>query len=251
MYFPPGLLALGNMSGHYYHHLTSFLLGAVLPTVLLFFLASDRVSERLPTISSLGNGALVIGGRATAREGGDLTGVDGSAPAPAEKEKFPGLAELLPEVAMEDKTVIITSVNDAWAAPGSLLDLFRDSFHNGDGIAHLLDHVLVVAVDAGGFRRCKAVHPHCYLLDVPGHGGLRRLLRVPPRRRQGVHGARQLLRRAGEQGARPQERARRLEELHGRPDVAGEEGCQQVQWRSQDKVIVGAPQPFGPYNNLR
>ncbi|XP_052140069.1 uncharacterized protein At1g28695-like [Oryza glaberrima] len=166
MYFPPGLLALGNMSGHYYHHLTSFLLGALLPTVLLFFLASDRVSERLPTISSLGNGALVIGGRATAREGGDLTGVDGSAPAPAEKEKFPGLAELLPEVAMEDKTVIITSVNDAWAAPGSLLDLFRDSFHNGDGIAHLLDHVLVVAVDAGGFRRCKAVHPHCYLLDV-------------------------------------------------------------------------------------
>lgn len=85
MYFPPGLLALGNMSGHYYHHLTSFLLGALLPTVLLFFLASDRVSERLPTISSLGNGALVIGGRATAREGGDLTGVDGSAPAPAEK----------------------------------------------------------------------------------------------------------------------------------------------------------------------
>uniref|UniRef100_A0A0E0CCA5 Uncharacterized protein n=1 Tax=Oryza meridionalis TaxID=40149 RepID=A0A0E0CCA5_9ORYZ len=67
------------MSGRYYHHLTSFLLGALLPTVLLFFLASDRVSERL------GNGALVIGGRATARKGGDLTGVDGSAPAPAEK----------------------------------------------------------------------------------------------------------------------------------------------------------------------
>jgi len=69
-------------------------------------------------------------------------------------------------VADEHKNIIMTSVNEAWAAPGSLLDLFRDSFHNGDGIAHLLDHVLVVAVDAGGFRRCKAVHPHCYLLDV-------------------------------------------------------------------------------------
>lgn len=22
------------------------------------------------------------------------------------------------------------------------------------------------------------------------------------------------------------------------------------QWRSYDKIIVGAPQPFGPYNNL-
>uniref|UniRef100_A0A0E0JSW7 Nucleotide-diphospho-sugar transferase domain-containing protein n=1 Tax=Oryza punctata TaxID=4537 RepID=A0A0E0JSW7_ORYPU len=168
----PAKCGTPDKRGGHYHHLTSFLLGALLPTVLLFFLASDRVGERLSTISSLGNGALAVGGRATARGGDDLTGVDGSAPAPAEKEKekFPGLAELLPEVAMEDKTVIITSVNEAWAAPGSLLDLFRDSFNNGDGIAHLLDHVLVVAVDAGGFRRCKAVHPHCYLLDVVGAG---------------------------------------------------------------------------------
>jgi hypothetical protein len=82
------------------------------------------------------------------------------------QEKFPGLPELLPKVAMEDRTVIITSVNEAWAAPGSLLDLYRDSFKNGEGIAHLLDHVLVVAVDPAGFRRCKAVHPHCYLLHV-------------------------------------------------------------------------------------
>uniref|UniRef100_A0A0D9V9M2 Nucleotide-diphospho-sugar transferase domain-containing protein n=1 Tax=Leersia perrieri TaxID=77586 RepID=A0A0D9V9M2_9ORYZ len=67
---------------------------------------------------------------------------------------------------MEDKTVIITSVNEAWAAPGSLLDLYMDSFKNGEGIAHLLNHVLIIAVDPAGFRRCKVVHPHCYHLEV-------------------------------------------------------------------------------------
>jgi len=34
------------------------------------------------------------------------------------------------------------------------------------GIEHLLNHTLIVAVDAGGFDRCRAVHPHCYLLEV-------------------------------------------------------------------------------------
>jgi hypothetical protein len=79
---------------------------------------------------------------------------------------FKGLAELLPRVAMDDRTVIITSVNEAWAQPGSLLDLYLDSFKNGEDTAHLLDHLLVVALDARGFDRCKAVHPHCYLLNA-------------------------------------------------------------------------------------
>ena len=38
-------------------HSVSFLLGAVLPTLLLFFLASDRVGEKLASISSYGNGS--------------------------------------------------------------------------------------------------------------------------------------------------------------------------------------------------
>ncbi|KAM0844776.1 hypothetical protein ACQ4PT_056821 [Festuca glaucescens] len=78
----------------------------------------------------------------------------------AQEESFPGLAELLPKVATDDGTVIITSVNDAFATPGSLLDLFRGSFHDGEGIAHLLNHTLIVALDPG------AVHPHCYHLEV-------------------------------------------------------------------------------------
>ncbi|KAG2602969.1 hypothetical protein PVAP13_5KG729864 [Panicum virgatum] len=150
-------------------HFGSFLLGALLPTALLFFLASDRVGERLTSsISSIGNGYLL---NSPARQA-NLTSDGGSASAPAgdeeeeEQDRFPGLAELLPRVAMADRTVIVTSVNDAWAAPGSLLDLFRESFRNGEGIEHLLNHTLIVAVDAGGFDRCRAVHPHCYRLEV-------------------------------------------------------------------------------------
>ncbi|KAJ1286847.1 hypothetical protein BS78_03G383400 [Paspalum vaginatum] len=142
-------------------HLASFLLGALLPTVLLVFLASDRLGERLTTsISSFGNGYLQM----------TKAHVVASAPAAAageeEQDSFPGLPELLPKVAMADRTVIVTSVNEAWARPGSLLDLFRDSFRNGEGIEHLLNHTLVVAVDDGGFARCRAVHPHCYLLEI-------------------------------------------------------------------------------------
>ncbi|TVT97267.1 hypothetical protein EJB05_57491, partial [Eragrostis curvula] len=142
------------------NHLGSFLLGALLPTLLLLFLASDRVGERL---SSFGNGYLL---KSSAQEQANLTAIDGSAPAGQEEDKFPGLAELLPQVATEDGTVIITSVNEAWARPDSLLDLFRESFRNGEGIAHLLNHTLIVAVDAAGFDRCRAVHPYCYLLEV-------------------------------------------------------------------------------------
>jgi hypothetical protein len=83
-----------------------------------------------------------------------------------EQVGFAGLAELLPKVAMEDKTVIITSVNEAWAQPNSLLDLYLESFKNGEDTAHLLSHVLVVALDPAGFDHCKAKHPHCYLLKV-------------------------------------------------------------------------------------
>jgi hypothetical protein len=69
-------------------------------------------------------------------------------------------------VATDDRTVIITSVNEAFARLGSLLDLFRESFHAGDGIAHLLNHILIVAVDAAAYHHCRRVHPHCYLLEA-------------------------------------------------------------------------------------
>ncbi|CAO1940737.1 unnamed protein product [Urochloa humidicola] len=140
-------------------HLASFLLGAALPTVLLFFLASDRLGQGFSSISvswagSNGNQQQPAAGPLS-HEGRDQEVVG-----------FEGLAELLPRVAMEDRTVILTMANEAWAQPGSLLDIYRESFRNGEDTERFLNHVLVVAVDAGGFDRCKAVHPHCYHLDV-------------------------------------------------------------------------------------
>ncbi|KAG8054172.1 hypothetical protein GUJ93_ZPchr0001g29410 [Zizania palustris] len=149
----------GGLTSNRRHVVSAFLVGAALPTLLLFVLASDRVGEQLAIISRWGNGTLQAGSANTSAG-------HAAAPAQEQQEKFPGLATLLPKVAMEDKTVIITSVSEAWARPGSLLDLFRETFKNGEGIAHLLDHVLVVAVDPAGFDRCKAVHPHCFLLEV-------------------------------------------------------------------------------------
>uniref|UniRef100_A0ACD5WNH4 Uncharacterized protein n=1 Tax=Avena sativa TaxID=4498 RepID=A0ACD5WNH4_AVESA len=145
-----GSLSLSKQQHNGVSHSVSFLLGALLPTLLLFVLASDRVGEKLATISNLGNGS-------SAHQHANTT---------EEERSFPGLAELLPKVATDDGTVIITSVNEAWAEPGSLLDLFREGFKNGEGTAHLLNHTLIVAVDAGALARCEAVHPHCYLLEV-------------------------------------------------------------------------------------
>ncbi|KAF8648597.1 hypothetical protein HU200_064641 [Digitaria exilis] len=144
-------------------NVASFLLGAALPTALLIFLASDRLGEGLSSVSRSWGSA----GRT------QLPSADGAAPNTRDPEvEFAGLAELLPKVAMEDKTVILTPVNEAWARPGSLLDLYLESFKNGEDIAHLVNHVLVVALDSLGFDRCKAVHPHCYLLQVPTAGNM-------------------------------------------------------------------------------
>ncbi|CAL4985962.1 unnamed protein product [Urochloa decumbens] len=132
-------------------HTVWFLLGAALPTSLLcFLLASDCLGEGLSASLSRSWGIRAVHPAA-----------DG-----ANEVLFKDLPELLSKVAMEDKAVIITSVNEAWAQPGSLLDLYLESFKNGEDTAHLLDHLLVVALDARGLERCKAVHPHCYFLNA-------------------------------------------------------------------------------------
>ncbi|KQK11249.1 hypothetical protein BRADI_2g59001v3 [Brachypodium distachyon] len=154
-----GLVKEGSLKPNH-HNAVWFLLGAALPTILLFFLASDRVGDRLPGVSIWGkssNGSLPLPPEAAhhAQEQQEQE----------QEDKFPGLAQLLPRVAMEDRTVIITSVNEAWARPGSLLDIYRESFKNGEDTEHLLNHVLIVALDPTGFGRCNVVHPYCYLLE--------------------------------------------------------------------------------------
>uniref|UniRef100_A0A804M7E3 Nucleotide-diphospho-sugar transferase domain-containing protein n=2 Tax=Zea mays TaxID=4577 RepID=A0A804M7E3_MAIZE len=87
-----------------------------------------------------------------------------------DEEEFRGLAAAVSRAATaDDRTVIITCVNQAWAAPGSLLDLFLESFRVGDGTAPLLRHLLIVAMDAAAMARCRALHPHCYLYS-PARG---------------------------------------------------------------------------------
>jgi hypothetical protein len=75
------------------------------------------------------------------------------------------LEEVLARAATKDRTVIMTQINAAWTRPGSLLDLFFESFRTGeDGVARLLDHLVIVTMDPAAYEGCKAVHRHCYFL---------------------------------------------------------------------------------------
>ncbi|XP_031271560.1 uncharacterized protein At4g15970-like isoform X2 [Pistacia vera] len=51
------------------------------------------------------------------------------------------LEKVLKNAAMEDNTVILTTLNEAWAAPNSVLDLFLESFRIGYGTRRLLNHL--------------------------------------------------------------------------------------------------------------
>nr|DAD33320.1 TPA_asm: hypothetical protein HUJ06_012171 [Nelumbo nucifera] len=69
---------------------------------------------------------------------------------------------------MEDKTVILAPLNEAWATPGSIIDLFMESFRVGDNTSWLLNHLVIVALDQKAYVRCLAVHTHCFALVTQG-----------------------------------------------------------------------------------
>ena len=69
---------------------------------------------------------------------------------------------------MGDRTVIITVLNEAWASPGSIFDLFIESFSIGEETERLLKHLVVVAVDPKAFERCRLMHDHCFLVTTQG-----------------------------------------------------------------------------------
>lgn len=81
-------------------------------------------------------------------------------------DKFKDLRKVLESAATKEKIVILTSLNEAWAAPNSIFDLFLESFKVGNETAKLVDHLVVVAVDDDAYARCKATVPHCYLLKT-------------------------------------------------------------------------------------
>ncbi|KAD6453782.1 hypothetical protein E3N88_08488 [Mikania micrantha] len=74
------------------------------------------------------------------------------------------LSRILKRAAMSNKTVIITSLNDAWAEPQSMFDLLLESFRIGNQTARFLKHLVVVNVDEKAYARCLKIHPHCYNL---------------------------------------------------------------------------------------
>ncbi|CAN4113878.1 unnamed protein product [Withania somnifera] len=78
------------------------------------------------------------------------------------------LENVLKNAAMEDKTVILTTLNEAWAAPSSVVDLFLGSFRVGDHTHQLLNHLVIVALDEKAFSRCLVLHTHCYPLLTQG-----------------------------------------------------------------------------------
>lgn len=80
----------------------------------------------------------------------------------------PRLEKILKKAAMVDNTVIITTLNQAWAEPNSIFDIFLESFRTGNGTGQLLDHLVVVSLDSKALNHCLSTHPHCYALNTSG-----------------------------------------------------------------------------------
>ncbi|XP_026380539.1 uncharacterized protein At4g15970-like isoform X2 [Papaver somniferum] len=78
------------------------------------------------------------------------------------------LERILKEAAIGERTVILTTLNEAWAAPGSIIDLFLESFRIGDNTSKLLNHLVIIALDQKAYSRCLAVHSHCFPLSTEG-----------------------------------------------------------------------------------
>ena len=65
---------------------------------------------------------------------------------------------------MEDRTVILTILDETLASPGSVLDLFLESFRIGQKTQQFLNHIVVAAVDNQAYQYCISIHPHCFQL---------------------------------------------------------------------------------------
>ncbi|WZZ55250.1 hypothetical protein YC2023_055357 [Brassica napus] len=60
------------------------------------------------------------------------------------------LQRVLLEASTEEKTVILTTLYQAWAEPNSTFDLFLEGFHVGVGTKRLLRHLVVVCMYGRG-----------------------------------------------------------------------------------------------------
>ncbi|KAI9092491.1 hypothetical protein K1719_027619 [Acacia pycnantha] len=71
----------------------------------------------------------------------------------------------------KDKTVILATLNDAWIEPGSIFDLFLESFRIGNDTTKLLKHLVLVTWDHKAYNRCLELHPHCYQMETKADEG--------------------------------------------------------------------------------
>lgn len=78
------------------------------------------------------------------------------------------LEMVLKKAAMADRTVILTTLNEAWANNNSVIDLFLESFRIGINTSRLLKHLVIVALDGKAYARCLELHPYCYVLTTQG-----------------------------------------------------------------------------------
>ncbi|KAF4351866.1 hypothetical protein CsatB_027409 [Cannabis sativa] len=78
------------------------------------------------------------------------------------------LEKVLKDASMDDNTVILTTLNEAWAAPNSTIDLFLESFRIGNGTLKLLNHLVIIAMDRTAFARCLELHKYCFSLVSEG-----------------------------------------------------------------------------------
>ncbi|KAJ3683572.1 hypothetical protein LUZ60_013799 [Juncus effusus] len=164
------------------HPLISFILGAAMATacILLYFSAnpSSNPHSNLNYLEANWTGQRSNSdsmdhqgiGAEIKQEMEGLNGTDANATAPVQEDNKPyeELIQVLTNAANEDNTVILTSINEAFAKPGSLLDMFLQSFHEGINIERLLNHLVVITMDQNAYDRCKSIHPHCYFLRTEG-----------------------------------------------------------------------------------
>lgn len=78
------------------------------------------------------------------------------------------LERVLKKASMRDNTVILTTLNAAWASPGSVIDLFIDSFRSGVRTNLLLKHLVIVAFDWKAYEQCVKIHTYCFALGTEG-----------------------------------------------------------------------------------
>ncbi len=78
------------------------------------------------------------------------------------------MGDLLGKASIPNKTVIITTRNQAWPDDGGMLEIYLEGFRQGENIQQLLNHLVIVALDQKAYDCYLHLHPHCFMLHTYG-----------------------------------------------------------------------------------